>query len=78
MSSTPKPTVEGWERIVAYLQVRAPVSISTDSAMRYARRLTNPLPVQRWGPRLRPRVFAYAEDLDSWLAQQLWSDGAKP
>jgi hypothetical protein len=61
-------SVEGWKKVVAYLNERVPVAISVHTAMRYSRRPVDPLPLKRWGPG-RPRVYAIAAELDAWIAR---------
>jgi hypothetical protein len=69
MNPTRQPTVATWPAIAGYLSDRAPISVSIDAAMRWARRSDDPLPVKRWGQR-RPRVYALAAELDAWLERQ--------
>ncbi|MFT3838951.1 MAG: hypothetical protein QM723_18370 [Myxococcaceae bacterium] len=71
----PPSTIPTWPLIVAYLAARAPVPITTDSAMRWAKRKVDPLPVHRWGPRNRPRVYAIPAELDAWLKRQNHNGG---
>jgi hypothetical protein len=76
--TTPTATIETWPRITSYLEERAPVSLSVDSVMRWSRRKFDPLPIHRWGTRHRPRVYAYAEELDRWLGRQQHDDKETP
>jgi hypothetical protein len=70
MSAPPTGRISTWPAIAQYLSERAPVSVSVDSAMRWSRRSTDPLPIRRWGSRDRPRVYALVNELDAWLVRQ--------
>jgi hypothetical protein len=70
MIAPSNPTIPGWSSITDYVSARAPVSVSIDSVMRWAKRRHDPLPVKRWGPRDRPRVYCLVSDLDAWLDRQ--------
>jgi hypothetical protein len=76
MNTTREQTIEGWVGIADYLAAHAPVSVTVDSAMRWARRPEDPLPVRRWG-QVRPRVYAIAAELDAWLERQNGDGGER-
>jgi hypothetical protein len=78
MSAIREPTVATWPAIADYLAARAPVPVSVDSVMRWSRRAVDPLPVRRWGPRDRPRVYCIVAELDAWLERQHRSNEDKP
>jgi hypothetical protein len=64
--------VEGWGQIAAHVSARTGISVSVDSAVRWAKQSGDALPVRKWG-RARPRVIARADELDAWCDRQ-WRD----
>jgi hypothetical protein len=78
MSATRGPTVSTWPTITDYVAARAPVPVSVDSVMRWAKRKSDPLPIRRWGPRDRPRVYCLVSELDQWIARQHHGDEETP
>ena len=60
----------GWRAITAYLTEHAPVPANLDTVMRGSRADDDPLPVKRWGPKRRPRVYALSAELDAWIERQ--------
>jgi hypothetical protein len=74
MSGPNESTVATWPRIAAHVAEHSPLSFSTDTCMRAAKRAEDPLPIRRFGSPSRPRVYCLLSELDEWIARQHRTD----
>ncbi len=62
--------LEGWKQIAHALTEHARLFVSIDQAVRYAQREDDPLPVERIGRSLRPRIVADPTQVAHWSVRE--------
>ncbi len=68
--------VEGWGAIAGRVSKRTGLDVTIHAVQRWSKRVSDPLPVRRWGAG-RPRVVANASEIDRWADRQ-WAAAPLP